>query len=155
MEQQFITFERRLQAKETKASAVAAIAEAQLLFEKLKSDSSQPLDSLTIHEVTSRLETSDEMVRKAKYPAAVYYAKRAMRALNQADRRRNIAMVDGDTRIVTVTTANLRKGPGSKYKVIAKLSYGTIIVETEVDNGWSKVRTDTGVTGWIHNSLIQ
>jgi len=154
VEQQFITFEQRLHAKETKASAVAAIAEAQLLFEKLKSDDSQPLDSLTIDDVTSRLETSDEMVQKAKYAAAVYYAKRAMRALNLADRRRNMALADGDARIIIVSTANLRDGPGSKYEVIAKLSYGTIIVQTEVNKDWSKVHTKSGVSGWVHNSLI-
>ena len=154
VEQQFITFEQRLHAKETKASAVAAIAEAQLLFEKLKTGESQPLDSLTIDEVASRLETSDEMVRKAKYAAAVYYAKRAMRALNQVDRRRNLALADGNARIIIVSMANLREGAGSDYKVIAKLSYGTIIVQTEVANDWSKVRTESGVSGWVHNSLI-
>jgi cell division septum initiation protein DivIVA len=154
VEQQFITFEQRFQAKETKASAVAAIAEAQLLFEKLKTDDTQPLDSLTIADVSSRLETSDEMVQKAKYAAAVYYSKRAMRALNMADRRRNMALEDGDARIIIVTTANLRDGPGSKYEVIAKLSYGTVILQTEVNKDWSKVRTKSGVSGWVHNSLI-
>jgi hypothetical protein len=154
VEQQFITFEKRLQVKETKASAVAAIAEAQLLFEKLRNDKAHPLDSITIDEVTTRLEMSDEMVRKAKYAAAVYYSKRAMRAMNQADRRRNMVLAEGDTRIITVSVANLRKGPGSDYTVIAKLSYGTIILQTDVNDEWSKVRTQSGVIGWVHSSLI-
>jgi len=154
VEQQFITIEQRLQIKETKASAVAAIAEAQLLFEKLRADQSQPLDSLTVAEVTSRLQMSDEMVRKAKYAAAVYYAKRAMRALNQVDHKRNLALAEGETRIIIVSVANLRKGPGSNFDVITKLSYGSILVQTEVDDGWSKVHTESGVSGWVHNSLI-
>jgi acyl-CoA thioesterase FadM len=155
VEQQFVTFEQRLRAQETKASAVAATAETQLLFDKLSSDKSSPLDSLTVNEVESWLATADEMVRKKKYAAAVYYAKRAMRSLNQADRRQTLALVDGDTRIIIVSIANLREGPGSNHSVIAKLSYGTVIVQTKVDNDWSEVRTQAGETGWIHNSLIR
>lgn len=155
VEQQFVTFEERLRAQETKASAVAAIAEAQLLYEKLRMEASPPLDSATISEVESRLETSDEMVRNKRYTAAVYYARRAMRAMNQADRRRNLQLTDGDTRIVIVSKANLRGGPGADYEVIAKLSYGTVIVQTGTDNDWSKVRTPSGRSGWIHTSLIR
>jgi len=155
VEQQFVTFEQRLRAQETKASAVAATAEAQLMFDKLSADESSPLDSLTFNEVESWLTTGDEMVRKKKYAAAVYYAKRAMRALNQADRRQTLALVDGDTRIIIVSVANLREGPGSDHTVVAKLSYGTVIVQTKVDNDWSEVRTQAGKTGWIHNSLIR
>jgi hypothetical protein len=155
VEQQFVRFEQRLHMKETKASAVAAIAESQLLFDKLRTQQSLTLDSLTTVEVTSQLATSDEMVRKKKYAAAVYYAKRAMRALNQAERRRNLRLADGDARIIVVSKANLRTGPGSKYDVITKLVYGTVIVETETSKDWSKVRTQSGITGWIHNSLIR
>jgi hypothetical protein len=154
VEQQFISFEQRLYTKETKASAVAAIAEAQLLFDKLRESESPPLDSLTISEVTTRLETSDEMVRKKQYTAAVYYARRAIRTLNQVDRRRTMALADGDARIIVVSVANLREGPGPDYDVIAQLSYGTVIVQTDVIDDWSKVRTKSGVSGWIHKSLI-
>jgi hypothetical protein len=155
VEQQFITFEQRLQAQETKASSVAAIAEAQLMFDKLRSDQSAPLDTVTASEVSSWLATSDEMVRKNKFAAAVYYAKRAMRALNQADRRRTIALVEGDTRIIVVAVANLRDGPGSDYSVIGKLAYGTVLVQTGTDKQWSQVRTQSGETGWVHSSLIR
>lgn len=155
VEQQFVRFEQRLHMKETKASAVAAIAESQLLFDKLQNEESSSLDSLTTLEVTSQLKTSDEMVRKKKYAAAVYYAKRAMRALNQAERRRNLQIADGDARVIVVSKANLRSGPGSKYEVIAKLIYGTVILETDTAEEWSKVRTQSGISGWVHNSLIR
>jgi len=155
VEQQFVTFEQRLRAQETRASAVAANAEAQLLFDKLRSDESSPLDTLTANEVESWLTISDEMVRKKKYAAGVYYAKRAIRALNKSDRRHTLSLVDGDTRIIMVSIANLREGPGSDHSVIAKLSYGTVLVQTKVDNDWSEVRTQSGKTGWIHNSLIR
>lgn len=155
VEEQFVTFERRLSGKETKVTAVAAIAETQLMLDKMRSEGSPPLDTATVNDVQSWLATSDEMSRRQKYAAAVYYAGRAMRALNRADRRHTLSTADEDTHIITATLANLRKGPGSDFDVIAQLSYGTVIVRTKVDNDWSEVRTKAGKTGWIHNSLIR
>ncbi len=155
VEKQFIRFEQRLQIKETKASAVAAIAEVQILFDNMRSDPTAPLDSLTALEVDNQLSTSDEMMRVRNYDAAVYYAKRAMRTLNQQERRRNLAIVDGDPRIIVVSKANMREGPGAEFEVIEKLGYGTVIVQLGIDNDWCRVRTKSGVAGWIHISLLR
>jgi DNA repair exonuclease SbcCD ATPase subunit len=155
VEKQFISFEKRLKVTETKASAVAAVAEVQLLFEKLRKDLPGGLDSTTVAEVKYKLATCDELVRKQNYSASVYYANRAMRILNQTERRMNIALSDGDSRIVAVSRANMRDGPGSKFKVIDGLDYGTVVVQLESKNDWCKVRTNSGKSGWIHNSLIR
>ncbi len=155
VEKQFIRFEERFQLKETKASAVAAVAEVQILYDNMRSDQTMPLDSLTMVEVDHQLFTSDEMMRGRNYDAAVYYARRAMRTLNQQERRRNLAIVDGDARIIVVSKANMRKGPGADFEVIGKLDYGTVIVQLGIDNDWCRVRTKSGVAGWVHISLLR
>jgi uncharacterized protein YgiM (DUF1202 family) len=134
---------------------VAAIAEVQLLFDKMGTDAPEALDSTTVAEVTERIRISDELTRKHKYAAAVYYANRAMRILNLSERRQNLPAYDGETRIVTVTRANLREGPGPDFKVIDQLAFGAVLIHLESHDEWSKIRTRAGVSGWIHKSLIK
>lgn len=155
VEKQFIRIEERLQVKETKASAVAAVAEVQMLFDNMRADQTAPLDSSTTQEVTEQLNTSDQMMRVLNYDAAVYYAKRAMRTLNQQERRRNLALVDGDTRVIMVSKANMREGPGANFEVIEKLDYGAVIVQLGIDKDWCRVRTKSGSAGWVHASLLR
>lgn len=155
VEKQFIKFEQRLQAKETKASAVAAIAEVQMLFDNMRTDDPGLLDSLTVTEVASRLTTSDEMVRTQNYAAAVYFANRAMRLLNQRERRRNLGLVDGDALIIAVSKANVRSGPGPDYDVVDKLEYGTVVVQLRTKGDWYRVRIPSGQYGWVHRSLVR
>ena len=155
VENQFVSLEKRLRLKETKASAVASVAEAQLLFEKMLESGADVLDSLTVSEVTAKLKTSDEMIKKRNYAAAVYFSNRTMRILNQTERRMNVVMTDGDSRIIAVSLANVRSGPGSGYEIIEKLNYGTVIVQIDTNANWSKIRTKDGTAGWVHKSLIR
>jgi exonuclease VII small subunit len=155
VERQFVSFEERLTRTETKASAVAAVAEVHLLFDKLQSDTPGGLDKETVRGVSGKLTTSEELIKKHNYAAAVYFADRAMRILNQAERRNNLGITDGKIRVVSVNVANLRDGPGSRYKVISKLSLGTVVTHVGAADKWAKVRTSTGQHGWIHNSLIR
>lgn len=155
VERQFVSFEERLTRTETKASAVAAVAEVHLLFDKLQSDTTGGLDGETIRGVSSKLTTSEELIKQHNYSAAVYFAERAMRILNQAERRNNLGITDGKVKVVSVNVANLRDGPGAGHKVIGKLSLGTVVTHVESRDKWTKVRTSSGKHGWIHNSLIR
>jgi hypothetical protein len=154
VEKQFLSLERSIQAEETKASAVAAVAEVQLLLEKLQRETPAVLDSMTVADVDVKLQTGDEMIKKHNYAAAVYYAKRSMRILNLAERKKNIHY-DGATRIVSASKVNMRDGPGSSFDVIDQLTYGTILVLLDSENDWRRVRAKNGKTGWIHGSLIR
>lgn len=155
VEKQFVSFEQRLKLKESKASAVAAVAEAELLFDKLQEDSKAGMDSALVADVTAKLNSSDDLIRKQNYAAAVYFSSRAMRILNQFERRKNMPLPDGDARIIAVSVANVRSGPGSRYDVVSKLEYGTVIVQLETTEHWSKIQTKSGESGWVHNSLIR
>jgi hypothetical protein len=154
VERQFVSLERSIQADETRASAVAAVAEVQILREKLQRENPELLDSLTVEEVNTRLAKSDDMIKERNYAAAVYHATRAMRILNLTERR-IYTHDDGATRIVTVSGANLRGGPGSEFDVLEQLKFGTVVVELKSDKNWYQIRTKKGKTGWIHASLVR
>ena len=50
---------------------------------------------------------------------------------------------------VTATSLNVRSGAGTSYSVITKLSKGTVVdVLESASNGWKKIKTSGGTTGW-------
>lgn len=155
VENQFLSLEQSvIRAEESKASAVAAVAEGQLLLEKQQREDPGVLDSLTTIDVSEKLRIADELIKERKFAAAVYYAKRATRIVNMSERRKNIVQ-DGETRIVSASKANMRNGPGSKFKVVDKLVFGTILVQLDSEKDWFKVQVKDGRSGWIHASLVR
>ena len=57
---------------------------------------------------------------------------------------------EADYAIVSTRTLNLRSGPGRDYKIIEKLRTGMHVVSAfPEENGWRKVQTATGTTGWV------
>lgn len=155
VEHQFINIENTLTQPETKASAVAALAEAQLVFDKARREHPESLDPKTLSEVKSKIATAEEVTNRENYAAAVYYATRALRILKQSERRHTAFPIDGVTRIVAVSIANMRDGPGAKYKILDQLPYGTLLVQTEKKDDWFHVRTHEGEEGWMHASLLR
>jgi SH3-like domain-containing protein len=49
---------------------------------------------------------------------------------------------------------NLRSGPGTKYRVVAKAHYGVVLKTLEQNKGWVKVQHEQGVTGWVKRNLL-
>lgn len=49
---------------------------------------------------------------------------------------------------------NIRSGPGTKFKVVAKAYYGVVFKTVEQKKGWAKVEHDSGTVGWIKRSLL-
>ena len=49
---------------------------------------------------------------------------------------------------------NIRSGPGTKYRIIAKAYYGVVLKTLQQKHGWVKVQHDKGVTGWVKRSLV-
>lgn len=49
---------------------------------------------------------------------------------------------------------NIRSGPGTKYKVVAKAYYGVVFKTVEQTRGWAKVEHDSGTIGWVKRSLL-
>ena len=49
---------------------------------------------------------------------------------------------------------NIRSGPGTNYKIVGKAQYGVVFETLQRENGWVKVRHETGLTGWVKRSLL-
>jgi len=154
LESQFITLEHRLTREETRASAVASLADAQLLYEKFKKEGNDSTSADVIRDVERKLAAADDQMQRNNYAAAVYYANRATRLLNQTERQHNAFLSSGGARIVAVSSANLRQGPGAGFKVVAHLTYGTVLVEVAQKEDWLQVKTRDGTQGWIHHTLL-
>ena len=149
VEKQFIILEHRLmQSPETKASAVAALAEAKLGYEKLLRENPKAANKSTVVQAKEKMDLSDEMLAKKRYAAAIYFANRAARLLNERPHEKTIL-------IVSVGVARLRNGPGTNYSVLAHLSLGSVLYQLERQDGWYRVETERGRQGWIHESIIE
>lgn len=145
-ERQFISLEKGLQSHETKASAVAALAEARLAYDKIVRTDPKAAQQNHIRDALEKIEKSDEMVLKQRYAASVYFARRAMRLIEERPQ-------SGGIRVISVDQANVRKGPGMQYDVIAMVDIGTILVEIEHQSPWLRVETKGGLEGWVHESV--
>jgi uncharacterized protein YgiM (DUF1202 family) len=152
VERQFVSMERRLIRDESKASAVATIAEVRLLLDHLTKQDPCPIDDQTVADVEDKLASANDLTRKRSYSAAVYYANRARRILNHHERRREAI---ANRKIISVTRANLRSGPGSGFKVLARLEYGTVVQQIADQDAWRQIRLANGTEGWIHADLIR
>lgn len=53
-------------------------------------------------------------------------------------------------------SANVRKGASTDYQVVEKLYYGEkiYVIDANARNGWYKVETESGATGYISGKLI-
>jgi cell wall-associated NlpC family hydrolase len=60
----------------------------------------------------------------------------------------------GKTVKVNTDVVNLRASASTSSKVVKKLSKGQALTLISSSNGWSKVKTSSGVTGWVRNDLI-
>ncbi len=147
VERQFITFERNLYTNETRASAVASLAEARLAHDKMARthDTSEARKNL-MKMVLAKIEASDQLLAKTRYNGSVYFSRRALRLLAGEQDRKLM-------RIVSVENANLRKGPGLNYEVVTQLAIGTTLFQLDMKNEWVRIQTRTGVQGWIHTSV--
>ncbi len=49
---------------------------------------------------------------------------------------------------------NVRSGPGTNNRIVAKAYYGVVFKTLKQKNGWVKVHHEKGVTGWVKRSLL-
>ncbi len=56
--------------------------------------------------------------------------------------------------IVKSKRANLRSGPGTKYRILGKASYGDVFQVLDKRKSWVKVQGDDDRKGWIARGLL-
>jgi uncharacterized protein YgiM (DUF1202 family) len=57
--------------------------------------------------------------------------------------------------VVTVSSANVRGGPGTGFARVASLSRGAVVTILEEKTGWYQIEYSAGKRGWILGSLVQ
>jgi uncharacterized protein YgiM (DUF1202 family) len=144
-EAQFISLERGLQSQESKASAVATLAEAKLAYDKRIREDAAAGNLGNVRQARGKIAKSEELLTQKRYAASVYFAKRAKRLLETEERT--------VIHVVSVHQANLRRGPGLKHRILHRLTLGTVLVQTGAESDWYEVKTKGGVKGWVHQSV--
>ncbi|MDF1615393.1 SH3 domain-containing protein [Desulfurivibrio dismutans] len=56
--------------------------------------------------------------------------------------------------VVKVPIANIRSGPGTRYRLVGQARYGVVLHTLERGSGWVKVRHENGLTGWMSRDLL-
>ncbi len=49
---------------------------------------------------------------------------------------------------------NIRSGPGKRFKIVGKAYYGVVFKTIKQTKGWTNVRHESGLVGWIKRSLL-
>lgn len=62
--------------------------------------------------------------------------------------------IDGDSVIFITDSVNIRTGPSTSYGTIGQANYGLELAALGEQNGWIKVRTADGKTGWVASWLV-
>jgi len=57
--------------------------------------------------------------------------------------------------VVTAKVLNVRTGPGTKYRKIAKVKYGQKFLAFEKRGNWRKIKLGNGQMGWVHIKYIR
>ena len=55
--------------------------------------------------------------------------------------------------VITARTANMRSGPGTKFKRVATLEQHEVVRTVKKSGSWAQVRRENGQQGWIAKSL--
>ena len=56
--------------------------------------------------------------------------------------------------VVTASTLNIREGAGTEFGVAGRLDQGEKLVINEKSNGWYKISTSNGATGWVFGEYV-
>ena len=56
--------------------------------------------------------------------------------------------------VVKVPTANLRSGPGTRYRIKGKMEYGETLRTLQKQGQWVKVRHESLGQGWVARRLV-
>lgn len=152
VERQFSEFEHRLAEEFGKATAVSTAAEARIHLDRARKTFALP-DSTDRH-VSAQLATAEKLIRANNYPAALFFAERANHTLQAAERRASLN-VGTTSKVVAVSTANVREGPGQHYPIRATLREGQRVSCLDVARNWCHIVTADGESGWIHLTLLR
>ncbi|MEK5490793.1 N-acetylmuramoyl-L-alanine amidase [Paenibacillus sp. FSL R7-0297] len=92
---------------------------------------------------------------------AGYYLKRTSRAASagtssasSASTSVKTSSTSSGTAVVTASSLRIRGGPGISYEVVGSLQSGNAVTILLRQDGWSRIRTAGGATGWVSTQYL-
>jgi hypothetical protein len=152
-EESLVAIESGLLGVQGRADAASTIAESRI--EVTRAARSAPWSVEPIEEARKKLDEAERQFQTGHSGSAVFFASRARRiaaALN--DEAKRVANTPG-TRFVDGRRVNLRAGPSTQDEIVAVLVDSTPVFPERREAGWLMIRTNAGMVGWIHSSLVR
>lgn len=56
--------------------------------------------------------------------------------------------------VVKAKVANIRSAPGTRSRIVGKATYGEVLRTLARRDGWTKVRNESGLVGWVARRLL-
>lgn len=157
----------RLRSLESKAEAASTIAEAEIAVNALKKRAASADEAARAEIATADqlLKMSTEEFQARNFGGALYLANQAKGQVHAVQMQNSggaeMSTLEGEEPFAQplplklIKNSNLRRGPGLNEKILATLSMGTQVVGYAFKEGWVKVKTKGGLTGWLFQSLVE
>lgn len=147
-----VAMESGLKGTHTRASGVSALAEARVLVDRAAR--AAPWRETEIGEARAKLVEADRQLQDGHVGSAVFFASRARR-IGEALLLEARHVERAQFARVGAVRANLRSGPSTTDPIVGTLAPSTPVVPGRRDGQWLEVRTPSGESGWIHQSLLR
>jgi hypothetical protein len=142
-----------LRGTNSRADAISAIAEARVALERVEGRVTWRATEMS--EARARLAEADRQVDARHFGAAIFFASRAQRIVEDLYEELLVADQDSATGFIVGERVNLRAGSSTEDPVVGVLPHDTPIFAEGRDADWVLVRTAAGDVGWVHESLVR
>jgi len=156
----------KLRSIESRAEAASSITEAEIALKGLKdrmaASDAAPGDDDQKAEALVRMSSSE--FKKQNYGGALYLAAQAQSQIRAVEARfvrpADESLAPGEVLFAqplplkVLKRSNLRQGPSLQAGIVETLDAGTPIVAYSYKEEWIRVQTDSGLGGWIYQTLV-
>src|SRR5437868_2791641 len=152
----------KLQSVASRAQAASAMAEAEVVLQTMKTNTSQdPPPEVT--QVTRLVRQSSTEFDKQNYGGALYLANQAKTVassyrgrlgVNREDARPGETLFAIPIKLRASSKGNVREGPGTNFSVAFSADAGAALTAFSYADEWIRIIDDSGRSGWIHRTLV-
>lgn len=149
---ELVAIESHLREEHSRADAVSALAGARVKLQRAARDA--PWRAKEIDEANDRLYVAERRIESGDYGAAAFFIYRASGTADSIFSEAELVRATENAMFIAADLVNLRANPSTEAEVLGQLSRGTRIFPTRAIEEWIQVRTESGLEGWVHASLV-
>lgn len=161
--QEIVRLKSKLRSRNSKAETVANLAEVKLALQSAQTKDSRHLRGDGLERAQQYVAMSEAALEERNYDGASYLIGQAKYSLRTSLESRG-GRSEGDSdansfslpvRMTVTQRCNVRAGPGTDTKVLAKLNSGSSVLATGYQDLWIRIQRKDETTGWVHYSLLK